>query len=493
MMPQSQMFYVTGGSLTIDAPSYIVRRADTDLLEGICAGKLCYVLDCRQVGKSSLMVRCAESLRQRGYGVAVLDLSVSGKNLSVEQWYFGLLVSIGEQLGIEDELEAHWNTRHRLGCVNRLFECIRHEALERYGHKLVIFIDEIDAVASLDFSADELFAAIRACYNLRKNSDTPKDIQFCLIGVAAPSELISDARVTPFNIGTRIELSDFTFNEMRILQNGLPDKCSHLLDRVYYWTSGHPYLSQKLCAALVSTAASTIHDVDHCCTENFLRRGERFQEDNLALVQRRLLAYAQDTPEVLFQYSKIISNKQGFKYDPADRFVQALMLSGVVRIFSSAEGATVVVRNRIYSAVFDSAWIKGAMPDAEQKRQKAALRAGFIRASAIWITLLASLAIAWSQRELRERQAHSYRVEISQQKRTVDGLHHQILSFTEKLTDLKTQYQQSESVTVRTRSDRARLAREKVALLKSIASTEAKLQELNRAVTTAEVRRSTRK
>lgn len=49
--------YVTGGTLPQDAPSYVTRSADTDLRDSLLAGEYCYVLNSRQMGKSSLCVR----------------------------------------------------------------------------------------------------------------------------------------------------------------------------------------------------------------------------------------------------------------------------------------------------------------------------------------------------------------------------------------------------------------------------------------------------
>src|SRR4029078_11934175 len=84
-----------------------------------------------------------------------------------------------------------------------------------------IFLDEIDVVRSLPFSADEFFAAIRECYTRRSEDPEYTRLAVCLLGVATPSDLIQDTRTTPFNIGRRIELTDFSEAETGPLAKGL--------------------------------------------------------------------------------------------------------------------------------------------------------------------------------------------------------------------------------------------------------------------------------
>src|SRR5258707_221995 len=105
MSPSQIPFFVTGGTLTSDAPSYVERQADRELYEGLKQGEFCYVLTSRQMGKSSLMVRTADRLRQKGTAVAILDLTAIGQNLTAEQWYDGLLGHIARQFDLDQELE----------------------------------------------------------------------------------------------------------------------------------------------------------------------------------------------------------------------------------------------------------------------------------------------------------------------------------------------------------------------------------------------------
>src|SRR5262249_36001196 len=240
----SLIFFVSGGTLSRDALSYVTRQADDDLYSGLTQGQFCYVLTSRQMGKSSLMVRTAARLREAGAGVVLLDLTDSGQNLTAEQWYSGLLTQIGQQLELDDELEEFWDAHPKLGPLQRWMQAIRQVLLPRYPGPVVIFVDEIDVVRSLSFSTDEFFAAIREFYNRRTEDEELRRLTFCLLCVASPSDLIRDTRTTPFNVGQRIELHDFTAAEAAPLAIGLPRSSqigARLLSRIFYWTNGHPY------------------------------------------------------------------------------------------------------------------------------------------------------------------------------------------------------------------------------------------------------------
>jgi len=249
----NRVIFTTGGTVQAGGGTYLSRRADGDLLALCRQSQFAYILTARQMGKSSLMVRTVEQLAQENIRAVMIDLTQIGTQVTPEQWYLGLLAIIEEQLTLDTKAVAWWQANAHLGFTHRLTNFFQEVLLKEITDSVVIFVDEIDTTLTLNFT-DDFYAAIRYLYNARATTPEFKRLSFVLIGVAMPGDLIRDPQRTPFNIGQRVDLADFTPDEALPLAAGLslqPDEAEQVLSWVMKWTNGHPYLTQRLCLALV--------------------------------------------------------------------------------------------------------------------------------------------------------------------------------------------------------------------------------------------------
>jgi hypothetical protein len=353
-------FFRAGGTLHPDSPSYITRPADDELFRQIMAGQFCYILTSRQRGKSSLMIRTADRLRRASAQVAIVDLSGIGALVTPEQWYLGFVKRLAAELRLSLDVERWWRERAGTGPVQRFTDFLHDVVLARIAAPVVVFVDEIDSTLRLDFT-DDFFAAIRVIYNLRATDPIYDRLTFVLLGVAAPTDLIKDRNRTPFNIGQAIELPEFRREDACALQDALdqlyPGQGGRILDRIFYWTDGHPYLTQRLCLEIAETRDGgwTDERVDQLVERLFLAEDAR-KESNLQFVHSSVEA-SPDRRRLLRLYRQVYES-EAVPEDERSPYQKRLALIGLVR----AQAGMLRVRNQIYRHVFDLDWIKASTP-----------------------------------------------------------------------------------------------------------------------------------
>ena len=364
--------YTLGGTVQAGGGLYIPRQADQELLALCQESVFAYVLTSRQMGKSSLMVRTAERLTVEDIQSVVIDLTQLGVGLTAEQWYLGLLTIIEDTLMLDTDVVEWWKRHSHLGFTQRLTQFFEEILLIEVTSPVVIFIDEIDTTLSLNFT-DDFFAAIRYLYVARATRPEFKRLSFVLIGVATPGDLIRDPKRTPFNIGQRVDLADFTFEEAIPLSEGLGlggKPGQQLLRWVLEWTGGHPYLTQRLCSIInqQNKDSWSSAEVLQVVSSTFL--GSHSQQDNnLQFVRDMLTKRAPNQDRMLSVYREICLGKNSVVDEEQSLIKSHLKLSGVVRRKDNA----LWVRNRIYQEVFNSDWVENEL--AQQRPYSQALMA----------------------------------------------------------------------------------------------------------------------
>ncbi|WP_375503480.1 AAA-like domain-containing protein [uncultured Nostoc sp.] len=368
MVTNNSTFYQIGASLSFDAPSYVERQADEEFYQNLREGKFCYVLNSRQMGKSSLRVRTMQRLEEEGTICAAIDLTGIGKyKVTLSQWYGGIAYALVESCHLEDNFEFNWQIwwqdhQKLLDPVTCLRLFIEEVLLVKVQQPIVIFVDEIDRVLSQDFSLDDFFALIRFFQNKRVDNPIFKRLTFALLGVATPGDLIIDKTQTPFNVGEGIELHGFRLNEVQSLIKGLQGKFDNpkaVMKEILYWTGGQPFLTQKLCKFMVEESEKeNPRSVEKVVGSRIIKNWESQDEpEHLRTIRNRLLRDDRRAGRLLGLYQKILQHGE-VKADISSEQME-LRLSGLV---VEQQGKSKVY-NKIYESVFNQSWVNKALAD----------------------------------------------------------------------------------------------------------------------------------
>jgi adenylate cyclase len=402
--------YQVGGSLRSNALSYVERKCDQELYTALKNGEFCYVLNSRQMGKSSLLVKTSYCLRQEGFKCTLVDLTnIGSENITPLQWYKGLVADLlsGLNLSQKINLKLWWQDQDDASLLQKLSRFISEVLLVEFPHEqIVIFIDEIDNILTLDFSVDDFFALIRYCYNQRAVNPEYNRITFAIFGVATPADLIQKKRRTPFNIGKSIQLDGFTSDKMQPLADGLMIQTANvqeIMTQILKWTNGQPFLTHKLCQLIFDLSqVDGVWDfspgqeavvVEKIVKKYIIDKWE-FQDEpqHLRTIHDRILINEDSSARNLEIYQRILLGEDVPSHDSREKI--ELLLSGLV---VNLQGK-LKVKNLIYEAVFNAEWIVAQMANLRPYAQNLQFWIASGQKNTLYLLRSTALktALAWS-------------------------------------------------------------------------------------------------
>jgi class 3 adenylate cyclase len=235
-----------GGAVPLDSQFYVVRSTDEEFHAAIARhDSIVLVKGARQMGKTSLLARGLQQARREGAQVVLTDFQKlnTADLVSAQTLLMSLAESLADQLDLKVSVRETWNL-NRGPSVN-FDRFLRREVLGNSKATVVWGLDEVDRLFVCDF-ASEIFGLFRSWHNERALDPAGPWSRISLaIAYATEAHLfITDVNQSPFNVGTRLALEDFTLEQVADLNQryGQPLRNSQELTGFFALVGGHPYL-----------------------------------------------------------------------------------------------------------------------------------------------------------------------------------------------------------------------------------------------------------
>lgn len=331
---------------------YVQRDADKQVKNIINdMGRPGYVLVSRQMGKTNLLLNAKRNFEIDNNVFVYVDLSNSFDNAKS---CFENIIDVAIDSNYEkfeevskkifknrkEQIEATPHKQHNYE-LRLLLQALN-------GGKIVIMLDEIDALTKTNYS-DQIFSQIRSSYFAsRVNYKEFFNLTYLLSGVIEPNEIIKDSKISPFNIGQKIYLDDFSKEEFKsFIRTAELHLTIDLEDRIYYWTNGNPRMTWDICAEIENhllNGSISISTIDKIVNELYLTTFDKPPIDNI----RELV---KEDSEIRNSIIEIEYKKGG---EVSDRIKSKLYLAGIINYNEK----NIHIKNEILRQSLSLEWIK---------------------------------------------------------------------------------------------------------------------------------------
>jgi hypothetical protein len=236
------------GTMPHESRFYVERQSDKEALQALneIKGVTITIKGPRQMGKSSLLNRVMDEGRGQGMRSAFLDFQMieEAAIANPDIFYRQFCSLITWEFELEDRTEEVWQAP--LGPVPKTTNYIQRHILKAIPDAPVLLaMDEVERMFASPFRSD-FFSMLRSWHNIRARGGDWKRLNLALVTSTEPYQLIDDLNQSPFNVGTVVNLTDFSSEQVVELNKRHREPLSGIeLEELINLLSGQPYLTRK--------------------------------------------------------------------------------------------------------------------------------------------------------------------------------------------------------------------------------------------------------
>ena len=251
---------VTWGAVALDSKFYIARATDTEFINAVARqDSIVLVKGARQMGKTSLLARGLQKARDAGAQIVLTDFQTltEAELNDPTRFCMALCRTFKSQLDLDVSIRSVWD--EDAGPGENLAYFLRREVLKKTSAPVVWGMDEVDRLFTSAFGS-EIFGLFRSWHNARALDPKGTWARLTLaIAYATEAHLfITDPNQSPFNVGTRLVLEDFTREQVAELNRryGSPLRDAGERERFYQLVGGYPFLTRCGLSAMAQQGLS---------------------------------------------------------------------------------------------------------------------------------------------------------------------------------------------------------------------------------------------
>ena len=203
-------------------------------------GALIRIKSPRKMGKTYLISRIFDHVKQKGYRTVSINLWSQENLTDLKTFLQRFCAILSLELGLEDQIDQSWSSR--FGSQDNCTNYLKKYILPVIDSPLVLGLDNIDEIFPYSEITQQFSALLRAWHEKAKTEDIWQNLRL-VIAHSQEVDISIDINQSPFNVGLSVKICEFNLTQIKELVgkyglNFSDSEITQLRDMI----NGHPYL-----------------------------------------------------------------------------------------------------------------------------------------------------------------------------------------------------------------------------------------------------------